>query len=264
MTSRRLLLSAFSWAALATTGVVQGAAPKAVIEGTSRIPSGGTIALTAADSVSDKPLVWKVKGPKLVYTIGDSQGRQGVFLLAFNVPSGTYRFIVEARAKPEGAADYDSDVDVLDVVVGDQPVPPTPGPTPGPTPPTPGPTPNPTPTPGPTPPPGPAPGPPNPGPIPGFDAQANGRTWAKELIDTFADSLTQAGRDIMDGKSMDQAKKDHVARWAKTRDDAFNARFVGALDQLVPSNVTNPSIEQRRRYGEFIQSLTQGAKEAVH
>jgi hypothetical protein len=253
MRTRRLFLSCLCWAALAAATAVQ-AADALKIDGPDRVPAYRQVRLSVIGDADD--CEWDVVGlgNDLVSEPDGNEIDEKGTRYEFTAAPGRYRVVVTViRGGKLGRA--------MKLVTIDSP---TPGPTPGPTPtPTPGPTP---PTPGPTPPPGPTPtpGPPNPGPVPGFDAQANGRTWAKELIDTFADSLTQAGRDIMDGKSMDQAKKDHIARWAKTRDDAFNARFVGALDQLVPPNVPNPTIEQRRRYAEFIQSLTQGSKEAVH
>jgi hypothetical protein len=150
------------------------------------------------------------------------------------------------------------------VVIGEPgPGPVPPGPTPGPTPnPTPGPTPTPTPTPSPVPIPTPGPSP-NPGPVPGFDAPLNGRAYAKELTYSFADSLGQASTETLDGKPMEQVKANHVARWKATREAAFDRRFVGALDTLIPPGNDNPTIEQRRRYADFLQKVADGMKQGV-
>jgi hypothetical protein len=143
------------------------------------------------------------------------------------------------------------------VVVIGEPGPVPPGPTPGPTP-------NPTPIPAPVPPPSPipipTPGPsPNPGPVPGFDAPLNGRAFGREMLDAVGDSLVLFGQDISAGKPIDQARKDHAARWKKSVADAFDRRFVPALDKLIPPD-TAPNTEQRRRYDELIRSMAGGMK----
>jgi hypothetical protein len=138
------------------------------------------------------------------------------------------------------------------VVIGEPgpvPIPIPPGPTPGPTP-TPTPSPVPIPTPGPS---------PNPGPVPGFDAPLNGRAFGREMLDAVGDSLVLFGQDISAGKPIDQARKDHAARWKKFVADAFDRRFVPALDRLIPPD-TAPNTEQRRRYDELIRSMAGGMK----
>jgi hypothetical protein len=137
------------------------------------------------------------------------------------------------------------------VVIGE----PGPGPTPNPIPP-----PTPSPVPPPSPVPIPTPGPsPNPGPVPGFDAPLNGRAFGREMLDAVGDSLVLFGQDISAGKPIDQARKDHAVRWKKSVADAFDRRFVPALDKLIPPD-TAPNTEQRRRYDELIRSMAGGMK----
>jgi hypothetical protein len=116
-------------------------APKAVISGTANVPSGGTIFLSAKDSLADDgyPLAWKFQGPGQnapAFETMDKGGRAEVFLVAFNVPDGTYTFTLAALGTPSGASHVTADVAAILVTVGTikPPVPP-PGPGPGPTPP---------------------------------------------------------------------------------------------------------------------------------
>jgi hypothetical protein len=112
-------------------------APKAVISGTSSVPSGGTIFLSAKDSVADEgfPLAWKFQGQNApAFETMDKGGRSDVFLIAFNVPDGTYTFTLAALGTPSGASHVTADVAAVTITVG-SPRPPVPPPGPGPTPP---------------------------------------------------------------------------------------------------------------------------------
>jgi hypothetical protein len=66
----------------------------------------------------------------------DKGGRADVFLIAFNVPDGTYTFTLAALGTPSGASHVTADVAAVTVTVGTA-RPPVPPPGPGPTPPNP-------------------------------------------------------------------------------------------------------------------------------
>jgi hypothetical protein len=129
--------------ALLATAPAWADAPKAVISGTANVPSGGTIFLSAKDSLADEgfPLAWKFQGANApAYETMDKGGRADVFLIAFNVPDGTYTFTLAALGTPSGASHVTADVAAVTVTVGTArpPVPPPgPGPAPPPVPPNP-------------------------------------------------------------------------------------------------------------------------------
>jgi hypothetical protein len=113
--------------------------------------------------------------------------------------------------------------------------------------------------------PGPDPIPPlPPAPVDPNDPRALARQWPAALAGTFADSFAAAATDVRLGtKAMADIKAEHVARWKAARDAAFNKRFVPLMDAIIPPATATPTIEQRRRYAEFMDQIVQGTREGT-
>ena len=137
-----------------------GPAPAAIIVGRTDVPAGSMIFLDASNSISARPLRWKLLGtppPDLAWFNFDRGSRPNVALFAPAPGPGLYRFALVAAGPAPKAGDEDPaiDVDVFEVRVGAAPVPVPPIPIPIPIPIPPGPY-----------PPGPTPIPPQPIPTP--------------------------------------------------------------------------------------------------
>ncbi len=130
-------------------------APKAVIDGPTDIPTGGSILLDGRRSSSELPLQWILLPPhdSDVYLSFDKDGRSDVILYVPNPRPGTYHFVLTASALvldkgvPVSAK---VNVDFKEIIVAS----PAPAPKPDPIP---DPKPDPNPPPAPNPPPGPTP-----------------------------------------------------------------------------------------------------------
>ena len=119
-----------------------GAAPQAVIEAPTTRKPGQSILLDGRKTVSDRPIRWRVLGPPIPLLTFDADGRKGVYAFLPDPEPGEYIFALVAVGST--GEDFDADVALHRVVVGEPaPEPPPPGPTPPP------------PGPGPVPPPGP-------------------------------------------------------------------------------------------------------------
>jgi hypothetical protein len=110
--------------------------------------------------------------------------------------------------------------------------------------------------------PGPTPGP---GPIPVVvDETEDGKAWARELPLTFADSFEIARKEVLGNeKPMPDIRKDHLDRWKKTREEAFDSRFSKAFDMAIPPGNDKPTIEERRRYAEVMGQIIAGTREGA-
>ncbi len=142
---RRFLLRLLATAGLLFPCGSWADAPKAVIDGPTDVPTGGSILLDARRSIGDRGLTWKLLPPHEsdIFVTFDKGSVKDVVLFMPNPRPGVYRFILVSSSLVLDKAvpvDIALDVDVKEVTVAATPtpvpvpIPPGPGPGPGPAP----------------------------------------------------------------------------------------------------------------------------------
>lgn len=235
---------------LAGPFAAQATEPKAKVVGPKLpVAAGADVVLDATESVSDRPLIWRVIGQPASVKTYDDGDRKAVVGVLRALPAGDYMVSVGAvgvqvkPAKPgqtEPEVDVSMDVSVVEFKVGGSPAPP---PTPPPVPP------------GPHPPPQPLPP-----PQPNSTMGQLGAQFGRAIVTTYAETMEESVSMLAAGVTRSAVVADFEKRWAARR--RLAAQGAAAEFAKIAPDDRDPTSDQKAALSEAWREFAKGVRGA--
>lgn len=94
------------------------------------------------------------------------------------------------------------------------------------------------------------------GPVtPSVVSKSDAQGWAKDLVDSYAQSAAISATEVRAGVSFDDAQKHLEDNFKTRRQDAFSKRFSQQITAVVPEKTPTPTQAQKDWMANFLDDL---------